>query len=236
MTGSILRRDWAGMQWNGRAERRWTSPKTWGASDWRWARGVACDLLIGAEAHDRLVEIWRSVRSIDDAAYGALRAEAGDGEWTADLSRRFVRSVVARLQHAGVADGGPMWIAVERAAIRAASRARDRQKVYGWTRPYGPRDVVTTIRLPFGAWRERPLRAAPGSRWDDPGLLHEFEIREVPRWAEGKEDWFSPRPDACDYAECAMLSGGWAIRFVAVRPAAERGLGPGAEADLPAPP
>lgn len=210
-----LRRDWAGMAWNGRAERRWVTSKNWGNEDWRWARGVAHELLISKDAHDRLVNIWRTVRSVDDSAYGAIRAEAQDGKWSTDLPRIFVRGVVARLREAGIEENGPTWIAAERAAIRAASRVRDRQRGYGWTRPYGPRDIVATIRLPFGGWRQRPLRALGGDRYaDDP--LGEFEVRAAGRWTS-KKDFIEVRPESCDYAECALLSGGWAIRFVGVR-------------------
>lgn len=218
----MLRRDWAGAQWSGRAERRWRAPKGWGIGDWRWARGVARELLVDERAHERLAEIWRMVRRVDDSAYGAMRDEAGGGRWTADLPRLFVRLVVARMTETGVAQDGPMapvWIAMERAATRAASRVRDRQRQYGWTRPYGPRDVVTTIRLPFGNWRRRPLAQAGGAgRYRDSELLGTFEIRDAAKWAP-KKDFVDPSPESCDYAECALLSGGWAIRFVGVRPA-----------------
>jgi hypothetical protein len=221
-----LRRDRAGAQWNGRAERRWITPKEWGIGGWRWARGVARELLVADIAHERLAAVWRMVKRIDDSAYGKIRDLAGGGKWSADLPRQFVRSVVVELLEAGVAQEGPkapVWFAVERAAIRAASRVRDRHKTYGWTRPYGPRDVVTTIRLPFGAWKNRPLSEVASGYWRDDDLLGTFATRAVPKWALEKE-FFDPAPIGCDYAEAALLSGGWAVRFVAVRPA--EGAGP----------
>jgi len=218
---SLLRRDWATASWNGRGETRWRTPKTWRGGDWRWTRGAALDLLVDERAHGVLTGVWTVVRQIDDRSYDWLRGEADGGAWAGDLPKKYVRCIVANMQQAGQDVGGPMWIAAERAALRAAARVKDRVEGVGWTRPYGPRDVVTTIRLPFGTWRERPLRDA-GDRvhYGDDELLGWFEARSAPRRKDADRD--APRPEDCAYAECALLSGGWAIRFVAVRPAGER--------------
>ena len=63
---------------------------------------------------------------------------------------------------------------------------------------------MTTIRLPFGEHYGAPLAREDETRWTDGALLGPFEC------AAGDE------PGECAYAECALLSAGWAIRFVAV--------------------
>src|ERR1700733_1661815 len=93
-----LRRDWAGIPWNPRAEWRWVAPRKWGVRDSAWARGPGHALLVDDAAHARLGDILRLVRSIDSAAYGWLRSEANGGEWTLDLPRRYVKFVVANMQ------------------------------------------------------------------------------------------------------------------------------------------
>ena len=87
---------------------------------------------------------------------------------------------------------------------------------YGWTRPYGPQDVVATIRLPFGTWRDRPLLRTMAGRYAD-DLLGEFEIRDALKWKAPKNGAPDVRPVTCAYAVCALLSGGWAIRFIEAR-------------------
>ena len=101
-----LKRDWAGIPWNWRAEVRWVAPKLWGMRDFAWARGPGLELLVAGEAHERLAAILRPVRAIDGLAYGWLRQEAAmddgqDGEWTLDLPRKFLRLVLADALAAG---------------------------------------------------------------------------------------------------------------------------------------
>lgn len=223
-----LKRDWAGIPWNWRAETRWVAPKLWGIKEFEWARGPGLELLVDSGTHERLGVILRAVRSIDSVAYGWLRQEATvdgkDGEWRLDLPRRYMNRVLTDLQTTGQTEGSPLWIAATRAAQRAAMRVKDRVgnlrkgDAYGWTRPYGPQDVVATMRLPFGAWRNCPLRAITvGLRYVDDDLLGEFEIRDALKWKAPKNGAPDVRPETCAYAECALLSGGWAIRFIEVR-------------------
>src|ERR1700677_753790 len=93
-----LRRDWAGIPWSFRAEKRWIAPRTWGVSDRAWARGPGLEMLVDAETHGRLGDILRPVRGIDAEAYGWLRAETNGGEWTPDLPRRWLAAIVSRMR------------------------------------------------------------------------------------------------------------------------------------------
>lgn len=222
-----LKRDWAGIPWNWRAEARWVAPRAWGIKEFAYARGPGLEMLVEKTAHERLGDILRLVRSIDSVAYGWLRQEAmcdgKDGEWRLDLPRKYMNRVLMDLQTTGQNEGSPLWTAATRAAQRAASRVKERVgslrkgDAYGWTRPYGPFDVVATIRLPFGAWRDRPLRMLGAGRYADDDLLGEFEIRDALKWKAPKSGAPDVRPEACAYAECALLSGGWAVRFIAAR-------------------
>lgn len=224
MVTERLRCDWATQAWNGRGERRWVAPKQWSGAEWTFARGVARDLVVGAEAHRQLHDIWNFVRSIDEVAHGWLRTEVNgvDKEWTADLPRRYVARVIGDMRQQGIAEGGAIWIAGERAALRAAARVKDRVRIYSWSRGYRPGDVVATIRLPFGAQRGRALRdAGDGYRFGDDDLLGWFEVRDVPEWANDKER-VRVRPEDCAYAECALLSAGWAVRFISAKSRVDR--------------
>ena len=209
-----LRSDWAGDRKSLIAEVRWRRAKAWRSKGLEYARGRASELRVSRAAHDRLIEIWRSVRSVDAGVPQLARSGLGDSrEWKKGTSSGVVAQIAEFYKNAGVVEG-PMWIAVDRAAARACQRWRVRVEAYGWGRPILERDVVTTIRLPFGEHYGASPGRFTGTGWNDRTLLGEFEVIGA-----GDE------PALCAYAECALLSTGWAIRFVAAGPAPERERG-----------
>ena len=245
----VLRADWAGDKKSLAAELRWRRAKKWRAGEIAYERGKACGMRVSRAAHDKLIEFWRSVKHIDHgvpiiALNERLAWEARESDrkkkkdeehsegwrasgWHAGVSQAIVEEVLRQLRDAGGADvarDDPAWIAVDRAAARACQRWRGWTKTYGWNRPILDRDTVTTIRLPFGGHYDAPLVRIADSHWLDRTLLGEFEAAGA-----GGE------PETCAYAECALLSPGWAIRFISVRPAAERGAAKTA-ADWSSPP
>lgn len=231
-----LRSDWASDRKSLAAELRWRRAKKWRGGEIAYERSRSCELRISKIAHDKLGDFWRSVRQIDSgvplmALSERLAWEAKEPErkkrkneehsegwrasgWHAGVGQAVIEEVLRQLRGAGVAQNDPLWIAVDRAAARACQRWRGWTKSYGWDRPVLDRDTITTIRLPLGGhYGAPPIRIAE-TRWLDRALLGEFE-------AEGADG----EPGACAYAECALLSTGWAIRFVGVS-AAERRAAP----------
>jgi len=204
-----LRSDWsAGGVGVSVAAVRWRQPKSWGRGALTFRRDGAWEMLVGENAHKRLTDILRTVESVDDAVQAGCVATMGKA-WNGGMVPAIMRQIHEGLRAAGAIEGGPTWIAGDRAAARALQKRRDRWKAYGWPKPYGAGEIVHTVRLPFGSYYRAPLMMILANEADDALLLGRFAIRPLPgskppRWA----------PEGCSYAEAALLNKGWRIRFV----------------------
>jgi hypothetical protein len=191
-----MRTDWETYPNDLVSELRWCARKSWG--------GV---MRFSRDAHARLMEIHKTVVGVDAAIPQIARAEWNGSKWTSGLTAYVMREINLGLERGGAREGGPLWLAANRAAARGVQRWKTRVGTYGWNRPFRPREIVPTIRLPFGAHYGRPLREVGPWAYVDELLLGAFEV-------EPPQGPLSVRPETCSYAECALTSRGWRARFV----------------------
>lgn len=207
----ILRSDWETNEISvSVAAIRWRQSKAWGKGALRFLRDAAWELAVAEDAHLRLMAILATVRSVDALVQDmATDLHSGRTSWDGGCAAPIMKQVHEGLRGSGAAEGGPLWVAADRAAARSLQKRRDRWKGYGWLKPFRPGDIVETIRLPFGSYYAAPLVEADGGLTDNL-LLGRFMVAPLP----GKPPAPRFRPVECTYAEAALLQKGWRIRFV----------------------